>query len=82
MGCSIFGLDRTPEPEYTVILTEETNNMLFEVRDYKQLTLAETVVENKDFDEMSRIGFKRLGGYIFGDNQKEEEIKMTAPVLP
>ncbi|MCY4322027.1 MAG: heme-binding protein [Bdellovibrionaceae bacterium] len=74
-------MDRTPEPEYIVILNEEIDNNIFEIRDYKQLTIAETIVENTDFDKMSGIAFKRLGGYIFGDNQKEEEIQMTAPVL-
>ena len=80
-GCSIFGLDDVPEPEYIVLLEEEPEGTLFQVRDYKELVIAETTVENEDFDEMGSVGFKRLGGYIFGENQKEEEIQMTAPVL-
>ena len=80
-GCFILGLGNVPEPEYKVIQEEESNNTLFQVRDYSTLVIAETTVENQDFDEVASIGFKRLGGYIFGENKKEEEIKMTAPVL-
>ena len=80
-GCSLFGLDDVPEPEYIVFLEERFENTLFQVRDYQKLVIAETVVENEDFDEVGSIGFKRLGGYIFGENKKEEEIQMTAPVL-
>ena len=80
-GCSMLGLDDVPEPKYKILLEEQFESTLFQVRDYQKLVIAETVVENEDFDKVGNIGFKRLGGYIFGKNQKEEEIKMTAPVL-
>ena len=79
----MLGLDNTPEPKYSLVLEEkdEDEDIVFHVRQYSELIIAETVVENEDFDEVGSIGFKRLGGYIFGKNKKEEEIEMTAPVL-
>lgn len=82
-GCSILGIQNVPEPKYKVVLEEESNSTLFEVRDYSELVVAETIVEVKDgdFDEAGRAGFRRLADYIFGENREEEKIEMTAPVL-
>ncbi len=80
-GCFILGLSNVPEPEYQILLEEKSKDVLFQVRDYSELVIAETIVESEDFDEVGNIGFKRLGGYIFGENKKAEEIEMTAPVL-
>ena len=80
-ACSILGQGEVPEPEYTVLLEDKYKGATFEIRDYQKLLIAETIVENDDFNKMANIAFKRLGGYIFGDNQKKEKIQMTAPVL-
>ena len=80
-GCSMLGLDKTPEPEYKVVSEEKSKGLLFQVRDYSELVIAETIVKNENFDEVGNIGFDRLGGYIFGENKKNEKIQMTAPVL-
>ena len=76
-GCSLFGVEGTAEPEYMVVLEEES----FQIRDYRKFVIAETVVEEEDFDDMTSIGFRRLADYIFGNNKKREKIPMTAPVL-
>jgi len=63
------------EPKYTVIEQAED----FELRQYEPYIVAETLVEG-DFSEVGNEGFRRLAGYIFGKNSKEESIDMTAPV--
>ncbi len=71
-ACSIFGSAAAPEPEYSVILLEPP----FEVRDYGELVVVKTAMEDG-----SRAAFGRLFDYISGANAGEREIAMTAPVL-
>lgn len=67
------------EPSYQVLQTESP----FELRRYSGFIVAETELTG-DFDSASRMGFRRIAGYIFGDNQAENggnrKIAMTAPV--
>jgi hypothetical protein len=63
------------EPSYEKLVEYEE----FELRKYPSLIVAETVVEN-EFDDAGTAAFKRLGGYIFGANQSNDKIDMTAPV--
>jgi hypothetical protein len=67
------------EPSYQVLLTESP----FELRRYEGFIVAETEITG-DFDAASRTGFRRIAGYIFGDNQVasggNRKIAMTAPV--
>jgi len=55
----------------------------FELRNYEEYVVAETVADGS-FDSASRAGFRRVAGYIFGDNKNKEgsgeKIQMTAPV--
>jgi effector-binding domain-containing protein len=62
-------------PNYKVLVKAEE----FETRQYAPLIVAETFVEG-DFDSASRIGFKRLAGYIFGGNTSRQKIAMAGPV--
>lgn len=61
--------------KYIVIEKEED----FELRQYEPFIVAETFVEG-DFSDVGNIGFRRLFGYISGDNRKKASITMTAPV--
>ena len=63
------------EPGYTVIETFDE----FELRRYPPDLVAEVDVEG-GFDEGGNSAFRILAGYIFGDNQAAEKMKMTAPV--
>lgn len=52
-----------------------------ELRAYPEQVWAETVVEHATWNDALTEGFKRLAGYIFGDNGATERLTMTAPVL-
>jgi hypothetical protein len=69
----------TEEPNYSVL--EKSGD--FELRAYAPMVIAETVVEGS-LNEASRVGFKRIADYIFGNNTAQtgakEKISMTAPV--
>ena len=67
------------EPAYRALKTDPP----FEYRVYPGFVIAETQLTG-DFDAASRTGFRRIAGYIFGDNQASDggsrKISMTAPV--
>ena len=63
------------ESSYTVV--EQVDD--FELRMYEPSIVAETLVEG-EFSEVGSEGFRRLAGYIFGKNRKQQDIDMTAPV--
>ena len=63
------------EPKYTVLEKEPP----FEVRSYAPMIVAEVQV-NGDLDDASSQGFRLIAAYIFGQNQVNEKIAMTAPV--
>lgn len=65
----------TEEPPY--LKRSLTANV--EIRQYGPRVAAETVVD-ADEEPARNIGFRRLARYIFGGNQREESISMTAPV--
>ena len=63
------------EPKFKVITTDGS----FTLREYPPLLVAETLVENS-FDAATDEGFRRLANYIFGANQGDKKVAMTAPV--
>lgn len=66
----------TEEQSYTV---EERYGAL-EIRHYPQAMMATVEVPDTAYRSGSGTGFRRLAGYIFGDNDSGEKIAMTAPV--
>ena len=58
------------EANYQVIKTNE----IYEIRKYSDRLAIETITSNQN------SGFKKLFNYISGNNQTNEEIKMTTPV--
>ena len=58
------------EVKYTMVSKSE----LYEIRKYSDRLVIETKTSNQN------SGFRKLFNYISGDNQKNEEIKMTTPV--
>lgn len=69
----------TEEPDYTVLSQEDD----FELRRYDEQLVAQTWVTG-DQKSASRVGFKVLADYIFGNNTapsgESGKIAMTAPV--
>ena len=52
----------------------------FEIREYEAMIIARTLVSS-DYSDAADMGFQRVANYIFGDNDKDMKIAMTAPVL-
>ena len=63
------------EPQYTVVRQYAG----FEIREYAPYLVAEVLVAGPA-EEAGNQGFRILAGYIFGKNQGERKISMTAPV--
>ena len=74
-ACSAVGVRDTEEPKYRVLATQGQ----VEIREYGPRIAAETVVEADEMNARS-AGFRRIAGYIFGDNRTRQKIAMTAPV--
>lgn len=73
-GCSVFGESGVEIAPYKVLASEEP----YELRNYESLVLVSTPMNNLDEDSSP---FRKLFGYISGDNEGENEISMTAPVF-
>ncbi len=72
---SIFS-SRVSEPSYERLAIKKG----YEIRKYDPFLEAITVVDGSYKSGISE-GFRRVGGYIFGNNIKKQSIAMTAPVL-
>jgi hypothetical protein len=53
----------------------------FEIRKYDAALFSSVKLNKKGYKESSSEGFGILAGYIFGDNQTNEKIAMTSPVV-
>lgn len=80
-ACSAFGIrSGTEEPEYAVIATIATTaGENLEIRRYSPRLAAEVAVTG-DEEAARSAGFRILAAYIFGENQEQADISMTAPV--
>jgi SOUL heme-binding protein len=75
VGATVGVRHGTEEPTYTA----EQLTSRVEIRHYGPRVAAETIVTADEVAARSD-GFRRLAGYIFGGNQVQEKIAMTAPV--
>jgi len=51
-----------------------------EIRKYAPATFSYVTLNVDNYDQGSTMGFRKLAGYIFGGNQRQEKIAMTSPV--
>ena len=68
--------NRTEQYSYSVL--KEYSN--FEVRHYESAVFARTQIDAETYRAGSGNGFRTLASYIFGGNERNESIAMTAPV--
>ena len=68
-------MSNVEKPDYTVVEQEGS----FEIREYPAVLAAEVTVQGAREDAIGD-GFKRLADFIFGNNTKQTDIAMTAPV--
>ena len=64
-------------PKYTVLKTYDD----FELRQYGSMILAQTVMKSNSYENTSNQGFRTVASYIFGGNEQNKKIAMTAPVI-
>lgn len=74
-GCSVFGVRTIELLDYTIL--EEDGD--FDIRSYEPYWVARTVAEGGY--ENTGQSFRRLFEYISGNNQVQEKISMTGPVI-
>lgn len=67
---------KTEKQKYTLILAEKQ----FEIRFYPEATFAVITSGASSYKALAGSGFRRLANYIFGGNDKKEQIAMTTPV--
>lgn len=72
---SIAGVRTVEEPHFIRRRLTDT----VEIREYGPRIAAETTVTGEKQAALN-TGFRRLAGYIFGGNHRDEDIAMTAPV--
>ena len=68
-------MSRVEQPEYKVVQSDGA----IEIRDYAPMIAAETAAQGERTAAIGE-GFRRIAGYIFGDNVPRTKIEMTAPV--
>jgi hypothetical protein len=72
----VISTNRTEKQIYKVIKKEDE----FEIRYYPPATFATIQSSAKNYRELSGNGFRKIAGYIFGNNESSSKIAMTTPV--
>jgi hypothetical protein len=67
---------KTETQAYKVVKKEKD----LEIRFYPEVTMATITSPAKSYKELGSTGFRQLAGYIFGGNDQDQQIAMTAPV--
>jgi len=75
--CISRSTQQTEQRSYKVIKKFDK----FEIRKYDSAMFSSVQLNKKGYKESSSEGFGILAGYIFGDNEANEKIAMTSPVV-
>jgi hypothetical protein len=73
---SVFGVRTEEQPRYELLVKDRD----YEIRAYAPYMVATTAMTGSR-SEGSNEAFRVLAGYIFGKNQRQESMSMTAPVV-
>jgi len=73
---TIMPKNKTEEQKYSLV--RKYNG--FEIRFYPSATIVTILSNAKTYKELAGPGFRKLAGYIFGDNEGNTKISMTSPV--
>lgn len=68
---------KTEQHKYKVLKKYTT----FEIREYEPALFSSVILSSNTYKESANKGFRILAGYIFGDNEKNQKIAMTSPVV-
>ena len=71
-----FSASSIEKQKYRVVKEEDG----FEVRFYPKATFATIRSSGTNYKQVASSGFRKLAGYIFGGNDQNKSIAMTAPV--
>ncbi|MFY8171330.1 MAG: SOUL family heme-binding protein [Sphingobacteriaceae bacterium] len=72
-----FKSEKIEMPAYSVI--KKYGSM--EIRQYPNMIVAQTMLMQSSQDQRMSNGFRTIAGYIFGGNDRNQKIAMTAPVV-
>jgi hypothetical protein len=72
----IMTINKTEEQKHSLVRKYKD----FEIRFYPSATFATINSNAKTYRDLSGPGFQKLAGYIFGGNEANTKISMTAPV--
>ena len=81
-----FAISQLVMKKYATNISNEKYNILkkydkFEIREYPEMFVAKTKLTTTSYETNSSEGFRRIAGFIFGGNHKEQQISMTSPVI-
>lgn len=71
-----YSVKTIEEPAFQLIIEEGS----FTIRDYKPFMIAKAKVKGR-YDQAASLGFRLIADFIFGNNQEQTKISMTAPVI-
>ena len=71
-----FSASSIETQKYRVVKKEDG----FEIRFYPKATFATIRTTGVNYKQVANTGFRKLAGYIFGGNDQNKSIAMTAPV--
>ena len=72
----VMSTSNIEKQKYEVVKKEKD----FEIRFYPSATLATIKSSAKSYRELASSGFRKIAGYIFGNNEASAKIAMTSPV--
>ena len=72
-----FKSNKIEMPAYSVIKKYGA----VEIRQYPNMVVAQTMLMQSTQEQKMSAGFRTIAGYIFGGNERNQKIAMTAPVV-